>query len=152
MVDFVRRKLLSLEEQDELRTYLREVGPLVDQVDHEFETWKRAGWGDIGRLTLDGDPTGEHAAVYVWRVSEPATKFVQHPPVPSARRYHRELALCLEARASAASAFKEGVDTRRGHERDVKLTVANRRLRESQTSLNRALKALGELHNRLAGR
>jgi hypothetical protein len=152
MVDFVRRKSLSSEEQDELRTYLREVGPLVDQVDHEYETWKRAGWGEFGRLTLDGDPTGEHAAVYVWRVSEPATKFVQHPPVNVARRYHKELALCLEARASAASAFKDAVDTRHGHERDVKLALANRRLRESQTGMNRALKALSELHDRLTGR
>jgi hypothetical protein len=151
MVDFVRRRVLSSEEQDELRGYLREVGPLVDQVDHEYETWKRASWGDYGRLTLDADPTGEHAAVYVWRVSEPATKFVQHPPVAPARRYHRSLSMCLEARAAAASAFKDAVDTRRGHERDVKLAVANRRLRESQTELNRSLKALSELHQRLAG-
>jgi hypothetical protein len=153
MVEFVRRRrALTTDEQDELRSYLREVGPLVDQVDHEYETWKRSSWGDSGRMTLDNDPTGENAAVYVWRVSDPATKFVQHPPVPLARRYHRALSLCLEARASAASYFKDAADTKRGHERDVKLAVANRRLRESQTELNRALKALSELHDRLAGR
>jgi hypothetical protein len=152
MVEFVRRRALTPDEQDELRSYLREVGPLVDQVDHEYETWKRSSWGDSGRLTIDCDPTGENAAVYVWRVSEPATKFVQHPPAPLARRYHRSLSLCLEARASAASAFKDAADTRRGHERDVKLAIANRRLRESQTELNRALKALNGLHDRLAGR
>ena len=152
MVDFVRRRALSSDEQEELRKYLREVGPLVDQLDHEYETWKRASWGDIGRLTLDADPTGEHAAVYVWRVSEPATRFVQHPPVPTARRYHKALSICLEDRAAAASAFKDAADTRRGHERDVKLTLANRRLRQSQGELNRALKALSDLHARLAGK
>jgi len=152
MVDFVRRRALSSDEQEELRKYLREVGPLVDQLDHEYETWKRASWGDIGRLTIDADPTGEHAAVYVWRVSEPATRFVQHPPVPTARRYHKALSICLEDRAAAASAFKDAADTRRGHERDVKLTLANRRLRQSQGELNRALKALSDLHARLAGK
>lgn len=152
MVSFIRQRPLSPEEQEELRAYLREVGPYVDQADHEFETWKRASWGEIGRLTIDADPTGEHAAVYLWRVSEPATRFVQHPPVPVARRYHQALALCLEARAAAASAFKDAADTIRGHERAVKLALANRRLRESQTEFNRALKALSELHDRLAGR
>jgi hypothetical protein len=152
MVDFVRRRALTPEEQEELRKYLREVGPLVDQLDHEYETWKRASWGDIGRLTIDADPTGEHAAVYVWRVSEPATRFVQHEPVPLAKRYHKALSICLEDRAAAASAFKNAADTRRGHERDVQLTLANRRLRQSQGELNRALKALADLHARLAGK
>jgi hypothetical protein len=151
-MELVRRRNLSPDEQEELRKYLREVGPLVDQLDHEYETWKRASWGDIGRLTLDADPTGEHAAVYVWRVSEPATRFVQHAPVPLARRYHKALSICLEDRAAAASAFKDAADTRRGHERDVKLTLANRRLRQSQGELNRALKALSGLHARLAGK
>ncbi len=151
MVEFVRRRrALSHDDREELRSYLREVGPLVDKADHEYETWKRAGWPDGSRLSLETDPTGEHAAVYVWRVSEPATKFVQHPPVGSARRYHQFYSLCLEARAAAASALKEAADTANGHERDVKLMVANRRLRECQKELTSALKALSDLHNHLS--
>ncbi len=153
MVEFVRRRRgLSHDEREELRSYLREVGPLVDKADHEYESWKRAGWPEGNKLTLESDPTGEHAAVYLWRVSEPATKFVQHPPVAAARRYHRSFSLCLEARAAAAAALKAAADTARGHERGVKLAVANRRLRESLMELNRALKALSELHDRLAER
>ena len=153
MVEFVRRRrALSHDDREELRSYLREVGPLVDKADHEYESWKRAGWPDGSKLSLDVDPTGEHAAVYVWRVSEPAAKFVQHPPVPSARRYHQAYSLCLEARAAAASAFKEAADTAKSHERDVKLAVANRRLREAQSELTKALKALGDLHDQISER
>jgi hypothetical protein len=152
MVEFVRRRrrALSRDDREELRSYLREVGPLVDMADHELETWRRAGWPDASRLSLESDPTGEHAAVYVWRVSQPATKFVQHPPVAAARRYHQFYSLCLENRAAAASSLKEAADTARGHERQVKLTVANRRLRESQLELAKALKALHGLQTLIA--
>src|SRR5687768_7787093 len=106
MFGFGRRKL-SEEDRVDLLEYLRDVLPLAERLKEEFDTWMSQATEDGRRLSIDKDPDGQHAAVYLWRVSEPAKEFVQHDPVKAAQKYFEAFALVLEARGDAADRFKE---------------------------------------------
>jgi len=78
---------LSPEDRVDVSEYFRDARPLMDKADAEYQSWMETVAPEEPRqLTFDADPTGEHAAVYLWRVSGPATDFVQMPVVKAAHR------------------------------------------------------------------
>ncbi len=152
MLGFLRRGGLTGEQRVDLHEYLRSVRPLTETLEHEYASWMEAAAESAGRLTLERDPDGQHAAVYLWRVGEHARHFVQREPVTGAQHYHEAYALCLEARAAAAELLKEAAGTGEHNKPQAKVRAANEKLGESQRLLARARIELRELEARLAAR
>lgn len=152
MFGFLRKGGGSEQEQAEIQEYLRAVRPLVQTLDRELDTWLGAAAGGSRQLSLDGDPDGQHAAVYLWRVTDAARSFVQSAPARAAQRYHEAYSLCLEARGAAADAFKEAADRAGVVDPNAKIAGANGLLAEAERQLARAQAALRELEGRLGGR
>jgi hypothetical protein len=158
MFGFLRHGRTRAEERTDIKEYLREVRPLVQVLSQEYQAWLSNATTDGRTLSLTCDPTGEHAAVYLWRVGpgqpppceDPARQFVQRTPVKAAKRYHEHLALCLEARAAAAEAFKEAADRVGVQDPKPRIAEANRKLAESEREMARANAALQELEVHLA--
>jgi hypothetical protein len=132
----------------ETQEYLRDVYPLVERAEAEYKTWIEIATEDSRTLTLDRDPDGQHAAIYLWRVGQPATAFVQKDPVRDARRFHEALALCLEARGAAADLFKEAADLALIKNPAPKIAEANRKLVEAERQLTKANTARRQLEER----
>jgi len=152
MLGFLRRGGLSSEQRVDLHEYLRGVRPPHDTAEREFAAWIEAAADSTGKLALERDPDGTHAAVYLWRVGEPARQFVQRDPAKGAEHYYEALALCLEARAAAAELFKEATDTASHNNPQAKVKLANEKLGDAQRLLARARIELRELEARLAAR
>src|SRR5258706_16278142 len=137
------------EERIDAAEYLRDVKPLFENLNREFQAWLLEASTDGKVPALDHDPDGQHAAVYIYRVGSEAADFVQHEPVKSAVKYHEEFALCLEARAAAAAALKEAADYSTSRDSTAKVAEANRKLVESERHLARATVALREVEERV---
>jgi hypothetical protein len=150
MLGFLRRNP-SDEERVEIQEYLRTVGPLVETLDNEFATWlgDAADRAPRPMLTIEDDPDGTVAAVYVWKVADPARDFVQREPCKAAKRYHEAIALCLEARAAAADAFKEAADLVGVRDPAAKIAEANRLLLDADRERRKADEALRDLEGML---
>ena len=152
MSSFLRRGGLTGEQRVDLHEYLRGVRPLAEAAEREYGAWLEAVVENQGKLRLEGDPDGHHAAVYIWRVGDYAREFVQRRPVKGAERYHETFSLCLEARAAAAELFKEATGTGSHNNPGAKLKVANEKLAESQRLSARSREELRELEGALAAR
>ena len=152
MLGFLRRGSLNAEERVELHEYLRSVRPLAEGLEREYAAWMEVSAESPGRLTLERDPDGQHAAVYLWRVGDNARRFVQREPVRGAQHYHEAYALCLEARAAAADLMKEAAGTGEHNKPQTRVRAANEKLGESQRLMARARIELRELEARLAAR
>jgi len=140
----------SPEQRVEIMEFLRDMQPLTDSLDQEFQRWMEVAADDSRTLTLERDPDGQHAAVYLWRVSQAATDFVNNESVvPAARSYYEAYALMLEARAAAASLVKEAADLALIKNPSPKIAEANRQLAEAERQLARARAARGRLEARL---
>jgi hypothetical protein len=151
MFDLPPWRRLTPEERVDLVEYLREVRAFMDLADQEYENWMQAAVpAGPRKLTMDGDPTGEHAGVYLWRVADPAREFVQHPTVRGSRSLFAHYALCLEARAAAADIFKAAVELAAIKNPGQDLGEANKRLEEAERERARASQALTELAGRLS--
>ena len=150
MFGFLRRGP-SEEERVELQEYLREIGPRLGTVTGEYQTWMAAATPDGRTLALEGDSDGNHAAVYLWRVDSTAHDLVGRQPLKLAERYHEALALCLEARAAAAAAFKEAADLVGARDPVPKIAEANRKILEGEKEHSRAQSLLSDLQGRLGG-
>jgi hypothetical protein len=144
------RKKLGDEERVDLLEYFRDVLPLMETLKTEYEQWLNRASADGKRLTLEKDADGQHAAVYLWRVADPASDFVQREPVKAAKKYHEAYSLCLEARARAADLFKEAADLALLRDPGSLLSDANAKLLEGEKQLNKATEALHELEAILA--
>jgi hypothetical protein len=129
----------SPEQRVEIREYLRDTQPLTEQLDQEYQTWLDiAAEEDSHTLSIERDPDGQHAAVYLWRVSQPAIAFTQGEVVSAARHYYEAYALCLEARASAADLVKQAADLAPLKDPGPKFAEANRKLAEADRYWSRA--------------
>jgi len=146
------RKKLGEEDRVDLIEYLREVLPLMDTLKSEYEQWMTRATEDSKHLTLEKDADGQHAAVYLWRVADPARDFVQHDPVKSAKKFYEAYSLCLEARAAAADRFKEAADLALVKEPGPVVVEANTKLVESEKQMVKATEALHELEALLANK
>ncbi|HZT06589.1 MAG TPA: hypothetical protein VFC51_06125 [Chloroflexota bacterium] len=134
----------------EIQDYLRDVVPLIELIEREFQTWMDMGSEDATTLSLERDSDGQHAAVYLWRVGQAATDFVQHEIIRPARRFHMAYSYCLEARAAAADLFREAADLALIKDPGPKVGEANRKLLEARRQWDRAVKARKDLETRLA--
>ena len=152
MFGFLRRSGMSEEQRVDVQEYLRDVKPLFDNLNREYQSWLVEGSTDGKALSLDMDPDGQHAAVYLYRVGRDATEFVQHSPVRPAEKYHEGFSLCLEARAAAAGALKEAADYAASRDPSTKVAEANRKLAEAERQHARATEALQEIEERLGRR
>jgi hypothetical protein len=140
----------SPEQRVEVREYLRDTQPLVETLDQEYETWLDiAAEEDSHTLSFERDPDGQHAAVYLWRVSQPAVDFTQGEAVALARRYYESYALCLEARAAAADLVKQATDLAPLKDPGPKIAEANRKLAEADRYWDRAKAERQRLETRL---
>lgn len=148
MFGFLRRGA-SDEERVDLQGFLRDSRSLVEAIDREFKSWMEVATADQRTLAMENDPDGQHAAVYLWRVGDPARDFVQLEPVKAAQRYYEAYALCLEARGSAADMVKEAADRAAILDPAPKIAEANKKLAEAERERNRANEALRELESRL---
>ena len=148
MFRFLRRGGLNEEERFDTVEYLREVKPLFENLNFEFQSWLLEAAADGKKLALDHDPDGQHAAVYLYRVGGEAAEFVQHEPAKAAIKYHEEFSLCLESRAAAAAALKEAADYSTSRDPTDRVAEANRQLVESERRLTRANAALREVEGR----
>jgi hypothetical protein len=151
MFGFGKRKL-SEEDRVDLLEYLREVLPVADKLKEEFDLWMSQATDDGHRLMFDKDPDGQHAAVYLWRVSEPAKAFVQHDPVKPAEKYFEAFALVLEARGDAADRFKEASDLAGVHDPVPRVAEANQKLAQAEKEMTKATAALHDLEAMLGRR
>ena len=149
MFAFLRRNGLNEEERLDAMDYMHDVKPLFEKLNREYAGWLTEASDDGRTLSLERDPDGQHAAVYLYRVSSDATEFVQRTPVPAAMKYHEGFAMCLEARAAAADALKEAADYAGSRDPGGKLAHANRRLAEAEEQLGRANQALRQVESRL---
>jgi hypothetical protein len=138
----------SIEQRVETQEYLRDVLPLMEKVDEEYKNWMTVSSEDSRTLVLDRDPDGQHAAIYLWRVSQPATELVQKEPVKTAKKFHEAIALCLEARAAAADLFKEAADLAPLKDPVPKIAQANKKLLEAERLYTRAAAAQQELETK----
>ena len=143
------RRRVSEEDRADLLEYLREVLPLVDRLKEEFDSWMAQSTNDGRHLVFEKDTDGQHAAVYLWRVSEPAKQFVQRDPVKVAQKYYEAFSLVLEARGDAADRFKEAADLAGVHEPAPKVAEANGKLAEADKYMAKASTALRELEGKL---
>jgi hypothetical protein len=139
------RKKLHEEERVDLIEYLREVLPLMDSLKSEYEQWLSRATEDGKRLSLQKDADGQHAAVYLWRVADPARDFVQRDPVKAAKKFYEAYSLCLEARGAAADLFKEAADLALLKDPAPKVVEANTKLVEGDKQHSKATEALHEL-------
>jgi hypothetical protein len=139
------RKRLGDEERVDLLEYLRDVLPLMETLKSEYEQWLHRATADGKRLTLEKDSDGQHAAVYLWRVADPARDFVQRDPVKAAKKYHEAYSLSLEARARAADLFKEAADLAMVKDPGSLISEANAKLQEGEKQHAKATDALHEL-------
>src|ERR671938_363832 len=105
MFGLPRRSRVSAEQRTQAQDYLREIIPLVEKLDEEFQNWMDVATEDSHTLVLDRDPEGQHASVYLYRVSDAATEVVQRDPPRAARRWHEAISFCLENRGAAADIF-----------------------------------------------
>src|SRR5437870_3321181 len=129
---------LSPEDRVDVSEYFRDARPLMETADREFEEWMQTVAPEGPRqLSSDADPTGEHASVYLWRVSGPAADFVQLPSVKAARRFYEPYALCLEARAAAADLCKQAAELGAARAPSA-FAEANRKLAEAEREWARA--------------
>jgi len=149
MLSFLHRGGLNSEERVDAQEYLRAVKPLAETLDREYAAWLEVAVDRPHEFSLDGDPDGQHASVYLWRVGDAARELVQRDPVKGAERYHEAMSLCLEARAAAAAVFKEASGTGSHNNPAARVTMANRKLIEADKLLDRAREALRELEARL---
>lgn len=152
MLSFLHRGGLTGEERVDLQEYLRAVRPLIETLDREYATWLEAAADSPRRLSLERDPNGQHAGVYLWRVGDTARQFVQREPVKAAGSYHEAMSLCLEARAAAADLLKEATGTAHENKPGARLSAANHKLVESERLLARARVEQRDLETRLAAR
>jgi hypothetical protein len=152
LLGFLHRGGLTGEERVDVQEYLRSVRPLIETLDREYAAWLQAAADGPGTLSLDRDPDGQHASVYLWRVGDAAREFVQRPPVRGAERFHEALSLCLEARAAAADLFKEATGTGSRNNPGSKVAAANRKLVESDRLVARFRGAQRDLEMRLSSR
>ena len=133
-----RRSNVSPEQRLQAQDYLRDTLALVNKLDEEFQTWMDAATEDSRTLVLDRDPEGQHASVYLWRVSEAATEVVQRDPPRAARRWHDAMSLCLEHRGAAADLFRDAAALSGLKDPGSKIAEANKRLCEAQRHRTRA--------------
>jgi len=140
---------MNEEERLDAMDYMHDVRPLFDKLNREYSGWLTEASDDGKTLSLDRDPDGQHAAVYLYRVSSDATEFVQRRPVPAAAKYHEGFALCLEARAAAADSLKEAADYAGSRDPGGKITQANHKLAEADRQLGRAKLALRKLEDQI---
>jgi hypothetical protein len=147
---FLKRGL-SADERAEINEYLDRVGPNVEAAEREFGVWMDSVARKSPTLSLDSDPDGQHASIYLWRVGEPARDFVQTEPVRSARAFYQAFSLCLEARGAAADAFRVAAERAAVKEASAQVAEANRKLSEAERERSRAEAALADLEAR-AGR
>ena len=131
--------------------YLRDVHPHTEVTEREFLNWMQIACPTGRTLSLETDPSGEHAGVYLWRVSEAARDFVQHETARAARRYFEAYALCLEARAAAADLFREGVELAAVKDPTGKIAEANHKLAEATRHATRAQTAMRLLQQAING-
>lgn len=150
MFGFLRRGP-SEEERVNLQEYLRNIRPLADTIESEYQTWMKAGTADGHTLSLEKDSDGQHAAVYLYRVDNAARDLVASDPPKQAERYHEATALCLEARGAAADLFKEAADLVGARDPVPKIAEANRKIAEGEKQYNRSQSLLSELQTRLGG-
>jgi hypothetical protein len=143
---------MNEEERVDTQEYLRDVKPLYQNLNQEYRGWLQEASPDGKTLSLERDPDGQHAAVYLYRVGGDAIEFVQHPPVKAATKYHEDFSLCLEARAAAAEALKEAADYSTTRDPGAKIAEANRKIVEAERQLGRATAALREVEERLGRR
>jgi hypothetical protein len=146
---FLRRGGLNEEERLDAMEYMHDVSPLFDKLNREYSGWLTEATDDGKTLSLERDPDGQHAAVYLYRVSSDATEFVQRRPVPAAAKYHEGFALCLEARAAAADSLKEAADYAGSRDPGSRIAHANHRLAEAERQLDRARQALRRLEDQI---
>ncbi len=139
----------SPEQRMEIQDYLREALPLMESLEKEYQTWLEAASEDSQALTLQKDPDGQHAAVYLWRVGREAAEFVQKPPVRAAKRFHEAFSLCLEARGAAADFFKEAADLALIKSPGPLIGEANKKLVEARRQWDRAQAARQQLEGQV---
>jgi len=135
----------SPEVRGEIQDYLRDIEPLLQKVEEEYRNWLELATEDDKTLSIERDPDGQHASIYLWRVGEAATSFVQKDPARPARRYYEAIALCLENRAAAADLFREGADLALLKNPGSKIDEANRKLAEADRLMTRAQTAHKQL-------
>lgn len=153
MFGFLRKGRASEEARVDIMEYLREIRPLVQVLDQEYQNWLSAATTDSRTLTIDLDSEGRNAASYLWRVGhgqpppheDPAPTFVQRTPPTAARRHHEAFSLCLEARAAAAAAFEDAATHVGVQDPTARVNDANRKLAEAERERARAETALREL-------
>src|SRR5581483_2858279 len=149
MFGLPRRSDGSPEQQAEAFDYLRDVLPLVDKLEEEFKSWMDIATDDSLTLTLDRDPDGQHASVYLWRVGQTAVDFTQREPPRAARRFHEAQALCLEARGAAADVYRDAATLSPLKDPGGRIAEANRRLAEARRQRTRAENEQKQIEARL---
>lgn len=147
-----RRSNVSTEQRLQAQDYLKDITALVQKLDEEFQTWMDIATEDSRTLVLDRDPEGQHASVYLWRVSEAATEVVQREPPRAARRWHEAISLCLENRGAAADLFRDAAALSGLKDPSARITEANKRLGNAQRHRTRAETLQQQLQARLGER
>ena len=150
MFGFLRRTSLSQQERVALQDYLRTSRQQMDVLQKEFQDWLQGAGDSNGQLHLQGDPTGQNASVYLWRVAGAARDFVEHEPPKIAGKYHEAFRLCLEARGAAADTFREAADRAAIADPAAKIKEANMRLEQAQDELENAREAIADIERKLA--
>jgi hypothetical protein len=100
------------------------------------------------KLSIEADPNGQHAAIYLWHVGDPARDFVEAEPTRLTRTYYEAFSLCLEARAAAADALRNAAEGIGARDPAAQLTQANRKLAEADREHARAQAAVAALEAR----
>jgi hypothetical protein len=148
MFGLPKRAKVSAEQRTQAQDYLRDILPLVEKLDEEYRSWMEIATEDSHTLGLDRDPEGQHASVYLWRVSEAATELVQRDPPKAARRWHDAMSLCLENRGAAADLFRDAATLAALKDPGAKISEANKRLVDGQKHRTRAQTAQKQLEAR----
>ncbi len=129
----------------ELQKYLQAVHPLVETLDSEYHRWMELASTDGHTLDLGRDPTGQYAALYLWRGGQDTRKFTLAQPERSARQFYEAYALCLESREVAARLFKDAAEMAPVKNPARQISDANKKIVEGERQRERAESSLNHL-------
>ncbi|HZT06717.1 MAG TPA: cyclic nucleotide-binding domain-containing protein [Chloroflexota bacterium] len=140
----------ALRPRTEVDEYLTTALPMMERLDEEYRSWMRNASEDARTLSLSRDSDGQHAAVYLWRVTKDTRDFTLMPVPKAVRRFHEAYVLCLEAREKAAQVYKEAAEVAPVRNPTAGIAEANRRILEAERQWTRAWTARQEMEGGLS--